>query len=132
MAEKEDTSVFYNFVRNVETAINNLVTLEIKTIVGDYKVDEEENISVKKEGEFQILQTRINLMQGDMITNISNDLVTDRYAWLRDFHARKEERGHEIINNNIQTIMSIFDLYKKSKGVNLNEENIDEEEDAHI
>ena len=133
MAEKEEnTSVFYNFVRNVETSINKLTTLEIKTIVGDYQVDQDENIKVKKEGEFQILQTRINLIQGDMVTNISNELVTDRYAWLRDFHARKEERGHEIVHNNIQAIVSLFDLYKKTKGVNLNEENIDEEEDAHI
>lgn len=128
MPENEKSSIFYDFVRNIETHISKLATLEIKTIVGDYQVDQQENIMVKKDGEFQILQTRINLIQGDMVTNISSELVTDKYAWLRDFHARKEERGHEIIDNNVKAIVSLYELYKKTKGVNLNEENIDDEE----
>ncbi|UZR92946.1 hypothetical protein [Chondrinema litorale] len=131
MPETEKSNRFYDFVRNIETNISKLATLEIKTIVGDYQVDQEENIQVKKDGEFQILQTRINLIQGDMVTNISSELVTDKYAWLRDFHARKEERGHEIIDNNVKAIVSLYELYKKTKSVNLNEENIDDE-DAEI
>jgi len=132
MAENENTSRFYDFVRNIETTISKLATLEIKTIVGDYSVDADENIQVKKDGEFRILQSKINLIQGDMVTNISNELVTDKYAWLRDFHARKEERGHETIDNNIKAIMALFELYRQTKSVNLNEENIDEEQDAEI
>ena len=131
MPETEKSNVFYDFVRNIETNISKLATLEIKTIVGDYQVDQDENIQVKKDGEFQILQTRINLIQGDMVTNISSELVTDKFAWLRDFHARKEERGHEIIDNNVKAIVSLYELYKKTKSVNLNEENIDDE-DAEI
>jgi len=131
MPENEKSSVFYDFVRNIETNISKLASLEIKTIIGDYQVDHEENIMVKKDGEFQVLQSRINLIQGDMVTNMSSELVTDKYAWLRDFHARKEERGHEIIDNNVKAIISLYELYKKTKGVNLNEENIDDE-DAEI
>jgi len=132
MEEQEKNSRFHDFVRNVENRISNLTTLEIKTIVGDYNVDQNEQIGVKKDGEFRILQSRIDLIQGDITTNISNELVTDKYAWLRDFHARKEERGHEIIDNNVRAIISLFELYRQTKGVNLNEENIDDLEDGEV
>jgi hypothetical protein len=126
MSDQESNSIFLNFVKNVETTISKLCTLEIKTIVGDYKVDEDETVSLKKGGDFQIMQTRINLIQGDMVTNISSELVTDKYAWLRDFHARKEERGYEMVDNNIKAIMGLYELYRKTKSVDMNEENVDD------
>ena len=126
MSEQESNSIFLNFVKNVESAIGKLCTLEIKTIVGDYRVDDEEAITLKKGGDFQIMQTRFDLLQGDVVTNISSELVTDKYAWLRDFHARKEERGFEIIDNNIKAIMGLYELYRKTKSVDVNEENIDD------
>ncbi|MDW7691022.1 hypothetical protein R9C00_20285 [Flammeovirgaceae bacterium SG7u.111] len=132
MPNTEEPNMFNKFVNNVENAISNLTTLEIKTIVGDYQVDPDENITANKDGDFQIIQTRINLMLGDMVTNMSNELVTDKYAWLRDFHARKEERGYEIVDNNVKAIMSIFELYRKTKSVNLNEENIDGGDDSDL
>ena len=132
MEEKEENSRFHDFVRNIETRISKLTTLEIKTIIGDYHVDQEEEIGIKKDGEFRVLQSKIDLIQGDITTNISNELVSDKYAWLRDFHARKEERGHEIIDSNVRAIVSLFELYRQTKGVNLNEENIDDLEDSDL
>jgi hypothetical protein len=132
MSEPVDNNRFLSFVKNIETSLSRLTTLEIKTIVGDYLVDEQEQISLKKGGDFQIMQTRINLLMGDIVTNISHDLVTDRYAWLRDFHARKEEKGHEIVDNNVKAIMSLYELYRKTKSVNLFEENVDDDEQPAI
>ena len=129
MSEIDNNSTaFSSFVKNIETRISKLTTLEIKTIIGDYELNENEVISHKKDGDFKIMQSRIDLIEGDITTNISEELVTDKFAWLREFHARKEEKGHEIIDGNIKAIVSLFDLYRKTRNFKFNEEDVDETE----
>ncbi|MCS6834157.1 MAG: hypothetical protein NZ521_11330 [Flammeovirgaceae bacterium] len=128
MSYLEENTKFGAFVRNIETKISNLAKLEIKTIVGDYKIDAQDNISQKKDGDFKIMYSQIDLVAGDMTTYISNDLVQDRYAWLREFHARKEEKGHDIIQGNIRAIAALYELYKQTKGLDFKEERMDETE----
>ncbi len=125
----EDTqggSRFASFIANIETKITNLVTLEIKTIVGDLKFEGNDKITPKKDGDFLMMHTKIDLIQGDMVSYLSTDLMQDRYAWLREFHARKEEKGHEIIQGNIKALFSLFDLYRSTKRLDFKEHQIDE------
>ena len=126
MSYFDDNSAFGAFINNIESHITQLAKLEIKTIVGDFKVDSFDNVTHKKDGDFKVMSSEINLIQGDMKTYVSNELFQDRYAWLREFHANKEEKGHEIINGNIRAIVSLFELYRQTKGMDFKEENIDE------
>ena len=59
------------------------------------------------------MNSRINLIDGDITTHISKELVSDEYEWMRNFHAHKEEKGHEIIQGNIQAIASLIDLFRE-------------------
>jgi hypothetical protein len=121
-SEEKNPNALASFIANIETRISKLTTLEIKTVVGDYKLDAAAEVKPKEEGDFKVMFSQINLLQGDINTHISNDLMDDRYAWLREFHAQKEEHGHQIIDNNIRAIMSLFDLYKRSKGMDFTDD----------
>lgn len=130
MAENtNDQTIFAGFVANIEARISKLTTLEIKTIIGDYKVDPADtSITIKKDSAFKIMHSKIDLIQGDITTHVSEELTEPRYTWLREMHGQKEARGHEIIDGNIRAIMSLFDLYKRTKVVEIDEENLDETE----
>lgn len=120
MSDQENAGFFSNFVNNIEEYINNLVTLDIKTVVGDFHVVGEKDEIIKKEGtDFKVMNSKIHLLKGDVTSYVSNDLIQDRYAWVRDFHAQKEQHGHAIINDNIRAIYSLFELYAKTKGVDV-------------
>ncbi|OHX66285.1 hypothetical protein [Flammeovirga pacifica] len=118
--EEEQKGFFSRFVNNIEDYINNLVTLDVKTVVGDFRVEGEKNEVIKKENsEFKVMSSEIHLLKGDITSKVSEELIQDKYAWVRDFHAQKEAHGHKIINDNIKAIYSLFELYQKTKGVDV-------------
>jgi hypothetical protein len=110
-------SSFRDFLKNIERTIVKLTVLEIRTVVGDYIIAPDNSVQPVAGGDVKIFETRINLLAGDIESNISNPLVYPEYDWVREFHARKEEKGHEIINSNIKAIMSLIELYKSAKNV---------------
>ena len=109
---------FGDFIKNIESHILRLTTLEIRTILGDYNLQMDDSIEPRPGTDFKVLRSKIDLIGGDMTTYISNDLIGDRYEWLREFHARKEQRGHELVNGNIKAIMSLIELYRNAKNTN--------------
>ncbi len=106
---------FRDFLKNIEKTIIKLTTLEIKTVVGDYTVAPDDSVQPIAGGDFKVMYSKINLLDGDITTQLSHPLTAPEYDWLRDFHARKEEHGHEIINNNIKALISLIELYKSAK-----------------
>jgi hypothetical protein len=111
--EKTNVSKFQDFIKYVEERVVDLTNLEIKTIVGDFDVDVNEKVSLKRDHDYKLMNSRINLIDGDITTHISKELVSDEYQWMRNFHAHKEEKGHEIIQGNIQAIASLIDLFRE-------------------
>ncbi|PIY11471.1 MAG: hypothetical protein COZ18_03955 [Flexibacter sp. CG_4_10_14_3_um_filter_32_15] len=111
--EKTNVSKFQDFIKYVEERVVDLTNLEIKTIVGDFDVDVNEKVSLKRDHDYKLMNSRINLIDGDITTHISKELVSDEYEWMRNFHAHKEEKGHEIIQGNIQAIASLIDLFRE-------------------
>ncbi len=125
-AEEKKRNAFSDFINRIEEKISDLTTLNIRTIVGDFQYVDDETIEPKRDGEFRMIFSDMSLIDGDITTRISNDMMQDKYAWVRDFHARKEEKGHEIVQGNIRAIMQLFELFRSSKSVKLNEANIDD------
>lgn len=111
--EKTNVSKFQDFIKYVEERVVDLTNLEIKTIVGDFDVDVNEKVSLRRDNDYKLMNSRINLIDGDITTHISKELVSDEYEWMRNFHAHKEEKGHEIIQGNIQAIASLIDLFRE-------------------
>jgi hypothetical protein len=111
----ESTSSFKNFLKNIEQTIVKLTTLEIRTVIGDYTIGSDNTVQPIAGGELKVFESKINLLDGDIQSSISTQLIAPEYDWVREFHARKEEKGYEIINNNIKAIMSLMELYKSAK-----------------
>ncbi|TAF33634.1 MAG: hypothetical protein EAZ57_05240 [Cytophagales bacterium] len=112
----ENQNRFQDFIKNIGEKISNLTTLEIKTIVGDYVVDGKDQVAPRSDAEFKVIFSKIDLIDGDMTTHFSTEMLNDRYEWLRNFHASKEARGHEIIAENINAVKSLIELYKSQAG----------------
>lgn len=111
--EKTNVNKLQDFIKYVEERVIDLTNLEIKTIVGDFDVDINEKVSLRRDNDYKVMNSRINLLDGDITTHISKELVSDEYEWMRNFHAHKEEKGHEIIQGNIQAIASLIDLFRE-------------------
>jgi hypothetical protein len=96
--------------RLLETA-EKLVTLEIVTVVGTY--DGKTN---QPGANSKMMRTRMNLLEGDRITEVDPEFVTGPLSSLRDFHAQAEKQGHDIIKGNIEAIEKMLGLLERLPG----------------
>lgn len=124
--EDKNESVFADFVARIEDRISRLTTLDIKTVVGEYRYGYNEEVEPNLEGDFKIMTSRINLIGGDITTQISNELMDEKFSWLLEFHARKEEKGHEIIKGNIQALLALYKLYRETRELKYDDTRLDE------
>ena len=98
-------------VKKLLETVEKLVTLEIVTVVGTYdgKTDQLGPNS-------KMMRTRLNLLQGDKITEVDPEFVNGQLSALRDFHAQAEKQGHDIIKGNIEAIEKMLALLERLPG----------------
>lgn len=108
------------FFDNTLKAIENVSELKVRTLVGefDYKPVDGSNkyeIQFKSGANIEGMVSKINLVTGDIDTEISPKFATD-YEQLREFHLAKETQSHEIIRKNMEALkeiaVTIADLIK--------------------
>lgn len=99
------------------SAADELVKLDIVTAVGPLKWQEEDEKTGQK-GKYvpeggtptKVMHTRLDLLQGDIVTQMDEEFATGKFQALRDYHAEREKQGHKIIADNIQTLKSLLEL----------------------
>ncbi|MCS7020116.1 MAG: hypothetical protein RMJ87_13965 [Cytophagales bacterium] len=106
---------FSSFLERIKESLSRMTTLDIKTIVGDFKLDSKENVQPAG-GDYLIMESRINMLMGDITVRMSPELTTSRYDWVREFHKEKEAHGYQVIQNNIATILSLVNMYHQLQG----------------
>ena len=112
---KTSTTMANQIAKDILAAIDNLKTLEIKTIIGEIDRDSNNNI-VAVAGNSDAIETQIDMIDGDITTAMSDKFLTDpNYAPLRDFHANREKEGHKIIKDNIEALKSLVGLFDTVK-----------------
>ena len=91
-------------------ALENLVTLEVVTAVGQVAAPDAEGKpwSFTFDQDPKAILSRIDLLQGDVRTCFHEEFVTGDYQSLRDFHAAREAQGHEIIKGNIAALKELL------------------------
>lgn len=99
-----------NFVETILEKIDNLKTLEIRTIIGNFKWNPQTKKIEYAEGRVKSIITQIDLLEGDITTAFSEDFLEEPYSRIRDFHAEREKHGQEIINGNIKALRELVDL----------------------
>ena len=104
-------------IDKIINALDKLTTLEIVTVVGRVQKDENTGVlEVDWAADPKVMLSKINLLMGDITTSIDPEFVTGNYTDLREFHAKREEQGHRIIQDNIQAIKELLGLAKILRG----------------
>lgn len=102
---------FQEFLGKVKDSIEKLSTLDIVTAVGPLKYDSvKKTYEAPESGAASVMRTRIDLLQGDITTQLDEEFATGRYQGLRDYHAAREKQGHELIKSNIETLRQLVEL----------------------
>lgn len=108
--------------KKLTSAADDLIKLEIVTAVGPLKYEASPDGASGK-GRYvpdgaqptKVMHTRIDLLQGDVVTQMDEEFATGKYQSLRDYHASREKQGNEIISANIKTLKSLFELLTQIK-----------------
>lgn len=98
----------------LEGSIENLVTLEIVTAVGPVKPTNRDakgiKVQEKTDDAAKLLRTSIDLLEGDITTEMDPAFVTGPYQELREFHKAREAQAIEIVKGNIEAVKALISL----------------------
>ncbi|MBM3242567.1 hypothetical protein FJZ31_40420 [Candidatus Poribacteria bacterium] len=115
-----------SFIDDIIQSFNQLKTLEIRTVIGDFDWNEEQRKITYNKEDAQVIITQIDLLDGDITTAFSDVFLQEPYDRIREFHAEREKRGQEIIENNFKVLREFVELivnaYKAKKDVDRLEE----------
>lgn len=101
-----------SFLDTIKENIKNLKTLEIRTVIGNFKWDEQQKRIVYKDEEVKLIMTQIDLLEGDITTSFSEDFLRPPYDEIRKFHAEREKEAHAIIEGNLRALKGLVDLIR--------------------
>ena len=109
---KDSDSKLTALVERIKEALENLITLEIITAVGqvDFSAESGPDLDITKDP--KVILSKINLIQGDIKTVYDPEFVTGNYKELKDFHKEREEQGHQMIKDNLDALMKLFNVAK--------------------
>jgi hypothetical protein len=95
-------------VEDIKNAMNNLVNLDIRTIVGEVNLDDKGKMQPVV-GSKQIV-SRMNLLEGDITTAFSEEFLQAPLDSVRSFHALRERQAMEIVQGNIKALQHFIGL----------------------
>jgi hypothetical protein len=113
------------FLENAIASLSNLTRIEVNTLVGDYKfnsvgsgsvtpnggdesVDNGVKTTIIPDSTIERMCSQINLLTGDITTAMTEKFVVD-YKELREYHAIRENQGHDIVMKNIEILTKIVE-----------------------
>lgn len=108
---------FEDFLEDLKKAIVNAKTLEITTAVGPITWDaaKQEYVPVA-DATIKAMKTKIDLVEGDMTTQMDPEFATGALQGLRDYHLKVQTEGRDIIKKNLEALESLFNLAPRLKG----------------
>jgi len=105
-------------INKILKGVNDLTHLEIKTIVGAYTIHEDgTNTKVEPQSNQDMIYSKINLVGGDITTAMGDKFLTDAaYSPLRDYHDKREQQGHDIVERNIEVLKQLVSFISSLPG----------------
>src|SRR5262245_12485654 len=101
------------FIEKLEKCLEELVTLNVVTVVGSPKVDiktdgGKPSTQIALSGDnSKAIWTAIDLTQGDITTVVDPEFQGEAGRELREFHKNREAQGTEIIRGNISALKDL-------------------------
>jgi hypothetical protein len=93
-------------LQKIENSIQDLTELKIQTLMGHLEIDADGNVDFKTEQDVDGIVSKINLVDGDIITQMTENFYKS-YPELVQFHQSREAQGNEIIEGNILALKTI-------------------------
>ena len=87
------------FLENVKSALENLVTLKIETVITE-------------SGGSEKMSSEIDLIDGDITNTIPKSFLAADMKEIRTFHESQVEKGQQIIRDNLAALRELYDLIK--------------------
>jgi len=100
-----------NLIDKVQDAAEDFANLKIQTVMGELELKADNSIDFKQGQTIQGVVSNINLIDGDIKTQISEEFYKN-YPELVQFQQSRESKGHEIITSNIATISTLVKTIK--------------------
>lgn len=105
-----------DFLEDLKKAVVNAKTLEITTAVGPITWDATKQEYVPAaDASIKAMKTKIDLFEGDMMTQMDPEFATGTLQNLRDYHLKTQSEGRDIIKQNVEALESLFGLAKLLK-----------------
>ncbi len=104
-------STIQDILDKINSTVNDMTVLEIKTLMGDLEMVNGK-IEFKPDQDIQGITSRIDLVDGDIETRITEDFY-NKYPELVQWHQSREAKGNEIIEGNILTVSRMISELKK-------------------
>lgn len=107
---------FEDLVEDIKKAVVNAKTLEITTAIGPIAWDAAKQEYVPAaDATVKAMKTKIDLFEGDMLTQMDQEFATGNLQSLRDFHLKAQTDGKDLIKNNVETLGALFSLVLRLK-----------------
>jgi len=100
-----------DIIKKIQDHIEKMVTLEITTAVGEVTMDP---ATGKATVDGPAMVSKIDLLQGDILTGMHTEFVTGQYVDLRAFHEERVKAGQAIVEGNIKALQALIELFKKA------------------
>ena len=101
-----------SLLETIKQSVNNLKTLEVRTVIGKFKWDEAQKKITYQDKDVKLILTQIDLVEGDITTSFSEDFLEPPYDQIRKYHADKEKQGYEIIEGNLKALKELVKLVR--------------------
>ena len=100
-------------LERAEKIANEFAHLKIITAVGDFKYTAKSDgtgYEVAPGANNSAMQTRINLVDGDITNLVAREFTTEAMADMRAFHETQVLEAQEIVKGNIEALVSLVKL----------------------
>lgn len=107
----EEKDKLQAFLVNLEGKLSELTTLEIRTVVGSFSSEGGlPQGKLKIDGAGHFLNTSIDLLQGDITSEIDEWFLAPERKAVLELHHEREKQGSDIIRANVQAVKELWKL----------------------
>jgi hypothetical protein len=108
---------FDAIVAKVQKAAEDFVTLKVTTVVGKFEFDPKTGEVTPKGADQKVIQSKINIVEGDIQDYVDDAYADDADHPMRKFHKDQVDNAKQTVNDSIEAFKSLVsvlvDLVKK-------------------
>jgi len=101
---------FDTIVQKVQKAAEDFVTLKVTTVVGKFEFDPVTGAVTPKGADQKVLQSTVNIVDGDIQDFIDDSYADDAGHPMRQFHQDQVANAKQTVNDSIEAFKSLVSV----------------------